>query len=68
MTDFVSSFWAYFIAIMTAAGIIFCVWLLFTQRRWLGKEVKETKNTGHVWDRVADALALQAKGKAGVSC
>lgn len=50
MTDFVSSFWAYFIAIMTAAGIIFCVWLLFTQRRWLGKEVKEAKNTGHVWD------------------
>src|SRR5690606_21043780 len=30
--------------------IVFCLWLLFTQRAWLGKEIKEVENTGHVWD------------------
>lgn len=50
MSDFLSGSWSYFIAIIALAGIAFCVWLLFTQRRWLGHEVKESENTGHVWD------------------
>lgn len=50
MTDFDSGFWGYYIAIVALAGIVFCIWLLFTQRRWLGKEVQQTQDTGHVWD------------------
>lgn len=50
MSDFDSGFWSYFIAIITLAGIVFCVWLLFTQRAWLGKTVEKAEDTGHVWD------------------
>lgn len=50
MSDFFSSSWSYFIAIITLVGIVFCLWLLFSQRAWLGKTVAEPENTGHVWD------------------
>src|SRR5690606_14372449 len=50
MSDFFNSGWSYYIAAIALGGIIFCVWLLFTQRAWLGKEVKQVENTGHVWD------------------
>jgi cytochrome c oxidase cbb3-type subunit 3 len=50
MSDFVSSFWSYFIAIIAIGGIVFCLWLLFTQRAWLGKTVPQVEETGHVWD------------------
>lgn len=50
MSDFVSSFWGQFITVITLVGIGFCLWLLYTQRAWLGKVVKEEDDTGHVWD------------------
>ena len=50
MSDFFSGFWSYFISIIALGGIVFCVWLLFSQRAWLKKEVKQAENTGHVWD------------------
>ena len=50
MSDFFSSSWSYFIAAITLLGIAFCLWLLFSQRAWLGKTVAEAENTGHVWD------------------
>lgn len=50
MSDFVSSFWSYYIAIIALGGIAWCVYLLFSQRAWLKKDVKEVENTGHVWD------------------
>ncbi len=50
MSDFFSGFWSYYIAAITIGGIVFLVWLLFTQRAWLGKTVKTTEDTGHVWD------------------
>ena len=50
MSDFVSGFWSYFIAIISIGGIIFCLWLLFTQRAWLKKTVPQVEDTGHVWD------------------
>lgn len=50
MSDFDSSFWSYFIAIISLGGVGFCVWLLFTQRAWLGKTIPNVENTGHVWD------------------
>lgn len=49
MSDFFSSGWSYYIAGIAVAGIIFCLWLLYTQRAWLKKEV-DVVDTGHVWD------------------
>lgn len=51
MSDFDSSFWSYYITIITLGGVIFCVWLLFTQRAWLGKTIPNVEDTGHVWDQ-----------------
>lgn len=50
MSDFVSSFWSYFIAVIALGGIAFCIWLLFSQRAWLKKTVAQAEDTGHVWD------------------
>ncbi len=50
MSDFVSSFWSYFIGVIALGGIAFCVILLFSQRAWLKSDVDPTGNTGHVWD------------------
>ena len=51
MSDFFSSFWSYFIAVISLGGVAFCVWLLFTQRAWLGKTIPNVEDTGHVWDQ-----------------
>ncbi|HUH60459.1 MAG TPA: cytochrome-c oxidase, cbb3-type subunit III [Candidimonas sp.] len=50
MSDFVSSFWSYFIGVIALGGIAFCVWLLFSQRAWLKQDVDTAGDTGHVWD------------------
>ncbi|PLC54915.1 cytochrome-c oxidase, cbb3-type subunit III [Pollutimonas nitritireducens] len=50
MSDFVSSFWSYFIGVIALGGIGFCIWLLFSQRAWLKHDVKQVTDTGHVWD------------------
>src|SRR5699024_10863640 len=49
MSDFFNSGWSVYIAVFALAGIVFCLWLLFTQRKWLHKDV-EVEDTGHVWD------------------
>ncbi|SEJ88468.1 cytochrome-c oxidase, cbb3-type subunit III [Achromobacter sp. NFACC18-2] len=52
MSDFVNSFWGYFIAIVAVGGVVWCVWLLYTQRRWLSAMPAngQVEDTGHVWD------------------
>lgn len=50
MSDFVSGFWTYYISIIALGGIVWCVYLLFSQRAWLKRDVQEVENTGHVWD------------------
>lgn len=50
MSDFVSGFWSYYITAIALGGIAFCLWLIYTQRAWLKKEVKQSEETGHVWD------------------
>lgn len=52
MSDFVNGFWGYFIAFIAVGGIFWCMWLLYTQRRWLSTAPAkgEVENTGHVWD------------------
>jgi len=50
MSDFVSGFWGYYVAAIALAGIVFCLWLIYSQRAWLKKDVKQVEDTGHVWD------------------
>ncbi|HZH56272.1 cytochrome-c oxidase, cbb3-type subunit III [Yanghanlia caeni] len=50
MNDFVSSFWSYWIAILSIGGVVFCLVLLFSQRAWLKREIEQVEDTGHVWD------------------
>ncbi|HLR13746.1 MAG TPA: cytochrome-c oxidase, cbb3-type subunit III [Burkholderiaceae bacterium] len=49
MSDFFSSGWSTYIAAVALIGIVFCLWLLYTQRKWLKRDV-EVEDTGHVWD------------------
>src|SRR3546814_772884 len=52
MSDFSHAFFGYFIAFIALGGIAWCLWLLFTQRRWLGSRpvAGPVDDTGHVWD------------------
>lgn len=51
MSDFDSGFWSYYIAGVTLIGIIWCIWLLFSQKRYLtNSKEEEVGDTGHVWD------------------
>lgn len=50
MSDFISSFWSYYIAVIALGGIVWCVYLLFSQRAWLKRDVQAVESTGHVWD------------------
>jgi len=52
MSDFLSAGWSTYIALVTIVGIVWCIWLLFSQ---LKVKVKlnpdgEVADTGHVWD------------------
>ncbi len=50
MSDFFSNSWSYYIAIVSLTGVVWCLWLLFSQRRWLKQKPVEVEDTGHVWD------------------
>ncbi|MDN5842046.1 MAG: cytochrome-c oxidase, cbb3-type subunit III [Alcaligenaceae bacterium] len=50
MSDFFSGFWSIYIAVISLGGIAWCIYLLFSQRAWLKKDVEIVENTGHVWD------------------
>lgn len=47
MTDFVNSFWAWYVTVIVIVSIIYCVWVL-----WSNGKVKFNpgNTTGHVWD------------------
>jgi len=49
MSDFISEFWSYYIAAIALVGIVWCVWLLFSQRK-VTKVQGAANDTGHVWD------------------
>lgn len=49
MSDFFSDFWGYYIAAIALLGIVWCVWLLFSQRK-VTKVAGASDDTGHVWD------------------
>ena len=53
MNDFVSSFWSYWIAILSIGGVVFCLALLVIAARRkvvIGPDGKPEETTGHVWD------------------
>ncbi|MFT0533482.1 cytochrome-c oxidase, cbb3-type subunit III [Castellaniella hirudinis] len=50
MSDFFTSFWSYYISVIALGGIVWCVYLLFSQWQWLKRDVEVKGNTGHVWD------------------
>jgi len=50
MSDFVDGFWSYYVAGISVLGIIWCLWLIFSQRKWLGTRTVKVEDTGHVWD------------------
>jgi len=50
MSDFVNGFWGYYVAFVVLAGITWCLWLIFSQRKWLKPQLGKVEDTGHVWD------------------
>jgi len=52
MSDFFSPGWSVFIAIVTIVGIIWCLWLLMSQRKTKvpTDSSGNVTDTGHVWD------------------
>jgi cytochrome c oxidase cbb3-type subunit 3 len=52
MSDFLSSGWSIYIALVALAGIFWCIWLLFSQRKAKVVHTADgaVADTGHVWD------------------
>jgi cytochrome c oxidase cbb3-type subunit 3 len=52
MSDFFSSGWSTYIALVSLVGIVWCVWLLFSQRKAKVIHTADgaVADTGHVWD------------------
>ena len=52
MSDFFNAGWGYFIATITAIGILWCLWLLFSQRKnkVILSQDGSVSDTGHEWD------------------
>lgn len=57
MTDFLSSFWPWFIAALTVGGFIFVFIIVFSQARQKKRKPGEKVETmGHVWDENLEEL------------
>jgi cytochrome c oxidase cbb3-type subunit 3 len=52
MSDFLGAGWSTYIALVTLVGIVWCIWLLFSQRKTkvVLKPDGQVDDTGHVWD------------------
>jgi len=52
MSDFFSSAWSNYIALVSLLGIVWCIWLLFSQRKAKVIHTADgaVADTGHVWD------------------
>ncbi|CAM3720912.1 cytochrome-c oxidase, cbb3-type subunit III [Polynucleobacter antarcticus] len=52
MSDFFSTGWSTYIALVTLVGIVWCIWLLFSQRKAKVVHTADgaVADTGHVWD------------------
>lgn len=54
MSDFVNSGWAIWVSAISILGVVFVLWLLWTQRSWLGQKTVVTEDTGHEWDGIRE--------------
>jgi len=54
MSDFFSAGWGYYIAAISLLGIFWCLWLLYSQRQWLKKEVETVEDIGLEWDGIRE--------------
>ena len=54
MSDFFNIGWGYYISAVTLLGIVWCLWLLYSQRKWLQKDVETIEDTGHEWDGIRE--------------
>ena len=52
MSDFFSRAWSNYIALVSLVGIVWCIWLLFSQRKAKVLHTADgaVADTGHVWD------------------
>ncbi len=52
MSDFFSNGWSNYIALVSLVGIVWCIWLLFSQRKAKVIHTADgaVADTGHVWD------------------
>lgn len=52
MSDFFNSGWSNYIALVSLVGIVWCIWLLFSQRKAKVVHTADgaVADTGHVWD------------------
>jgi cytochrome c oxidase cbb3-type subunit 3 len=52
MSDFFNSGWSNYIALVSLVGIVWCIWLLFSQRKAKVVHTPDgaVADTGHVWD------------------
>ena len=52
MSDFFNSAWSNYIALVSLVGIVWCIWLLFSQRKAKVLHTADgaVADTGHVWD------------------
>lgn len=50
MSDFVSSFWGVYIAVVVIVGLVGLTYLLFSQSSTTVKKGEEVQITGHIWD------------------
>jgi cytochrome c oxidase cbb3-type subunit III len=52
MSDFMNEGWSNYITLVSLVGIIWCIWLLFSQRKAKVIHTAEgtVSDTGHVWD------------------
>ena len=44
--DFMNGYWGYYIAIISVGGIVWCLWLIFSQRKWLVSKKPNAELTG----------------------
>ena len=52
MADFIHSFWSWFVAVPTIAGLVYCIIILQSNHSLQNEETadQDVETTGHVWD------------------
>ena len=56
MSDFTSDFWSWWIIAIVVGGIVFCIWLLLSNRKSTLPAGGTAEATGHVWDESLEEL------------